>query len=197
MMEDKQQEMLDLLDEIYWNEGYSYGIDYFSQFLHKMEKYDFAKMLACQTKFSVEYVLSFILSTPSLWINLSDTDWIRIMSVLNPRPKPFSIEIFDAGYVDIHFLCKYMRLNAIELFLQQDQFSNEDKKMVLQYSSTVAISLFMNEFDLENLDGNYYLHQDELEKVRLSLISNGEIKPLNYTEDELSEYIKKELKVYE
>ncbi|MBN3894788.1 MAG: hypothetical protein HWQ41_05830 [Nostoc sp. NOS(2021)] len=196
-MENKQQEMLDLLDEIYWNEGYSYGIEYFSQFLHKMEKYDFAKILASQAKFPVQYVLSFILSTPSLWINFLDTDWIRIMSVLNPRPKPFSIEIFDAGYVDIHFLCKYMRVNAIELFLQQEKFSNEDKKRILQYSSKVAIFLFMNELDLENLDGNYYLHQDELEKVRLTLISTGKIKPLNYTEDELSEYIEKELKVYE
>ncbi|MEH1853405.1 MAG: hypothetical protein V7L11_17435 [Nostoc sp.] len=50
---------------------------------------------------------------------------------------------------------------------------------------------------MENLDGNYYLHQDELEKVRLTLVSTGRIKPLNYTEDELREYIKKELKVYE
>ncbi|MEH1947010.1 MAG: hypothetical protein V7K77_08640 [Nostoc sp.] len=196
-MEDKQQEMLDLLDEIYWNEGYSYGIEYFSQFLHEIVKYDFAKILACQAKFPLGYVLSFILSTPSLWINFSHTDWIRIMSVLNPRPKPFSIEIFDAGYVDIHFLCKYMRVNAIELFLQQDKFSNEDKKKVLQYSSKLAIFLFMNELDLENLDGNYYLHQDELEKLRLTLISTGIIKPLNYTEDELMEYIKKELKLYE
>ncbi|MEH2196641.1 hypothetical protein [Nostoc sp.] len=55
----------------------------------------------------------------------------------------------------------------------------------------------MNELDLESLDGNYYLHQDELEKLRLTLISTGIIKPLNYTEDELMEYIKKELTVYE
>ncbi|MHC5597098.1 MAG: hypothetical protein ACYTXC_14340 [Nostoc sp.] len=196
-MENKQQEMFDFLYKIYKNEGYSYGIDYFSQFLHEMEKYDFAKILASQTKFPLEYLLDFILSTPSLWINFSDRDWIRIMSVLNPRPKPFSIEIFDAGYIDIHFLCKYMRINAIELFLQQDKFSNEDKKRVLQYSNKVADSLFMDELDLENLDGNYYLHEDELEKVRLTLVSIGTIKPLNYTEDELSEYIKKELKVYE
>lgn len=58
-----------------------------------------------------------------------------------------------------------MRVNAIELFLQQEQFSNEEKKKLLQYSSKVAIFLFMNEVDLENLDGNYYLHQDELESV--------------------------------
>ncbi|MEH2239427.1 hypothetical protein [Nostoc sp.] len=128
MSNNNQQEMLNFLNEIYKNEGDSYGIDYFSQFLHEMEKYDFAQILACQAKFPIGYVLSFILSTPSLWINLSDTDWIRIMSVLNPRPKPFSIEIFDAGYVDIHFLCKYMRVNAIELFLQQKEFSDEDKK---------------------------------------------------------------------
>jgi hypothetical protein len=196
MMNNKQQDMVNLLQEIYDSEGDYFGIDHFSRFLKDLKKYDFGEMLACQAKYPLSYVLSFILSTPSLWINLSDTDWIRIMSVLNPRPKPFSIEIFDAGYIDIHFLCKYLRVNAIELFLQQEQFSNEEKKKLLQYSSKVAIFLFMNEVELENLDGNYYLHQDEIEKVRLSLISTGTIKPLNYTEDELMEYIERELKVF-
>ncbi|KST70410.1 hypothetical protein [Mastigocoleus testarum] len=188
---------MNLLDEIYNNHGISYGIDHFNQFLSELEKYDFAQMLAYQVKYPLRYLLEFILSTPSLWIKMLDNDWIRVMSVLNPRPKPFSREIDDAGYVDIHFLCKYLRVNAIELFLQQTRFSNEDKKKLLQYSNKISLFLFMDELDLDDLDGDYLMHKDELDKVRLKLISNGIIKPLNYNCGELREYIQIELKTIE
>lgn len=196
-MNQKQQDMVNLLHHIYDNEGGSYGIDYFSQYLNELEKYDFAEILAYYAKFPLEYVLSFILSTSSFWVEMSDIDWIKVMTVLNPRPKPFSIEIFDTGYVDIHFLCKYIRVNAIELFLKQEQFSNEDKKKLLQYSQKVLSDLFIDELDLENLDGNCFVHKDKIETVRLNLISKGKINPLKYTEDELREYIKSELKVFD
>ncbi|BAZ14591.1 hypothetical protein NIES4071_64350 [Calothrix sp. NIES-4071] len=99
-------------------------------------------------------------------------------------------------YIDIHFLCKYIRVNAIELFLQQEQFSDEDKKRLLQYSKKVACFLFMDELDWENLDGNYFVHKDELEEVRLKLTSTGKINELKYNEDELRGYIERELKVF-
>ena len=196
-MTNNEQNMINLLDEIYNNHGISHGIDHFNQFLSELEKYDFAQMLAYQVKYPLRYLLEFILSTPSLWIKMLDNDWIRVMSVLNPRPKPFSREIDDAGYVDIHFLCKYLRVNTIELFLQQTRFSNEDKKKLLQYSNKISLFLFMDELDLDDLDGDYLMHKDELDKVRLKLISNGIIKPLNYTCGELREYIQIELKTIE
>ncbi|WP_335110324.1 hypothetical protein [Nostoc sp.] len=127
-------------------------------------------------------------------MNKSVMDWVVIMSALNPRPKPFKIDIEDAGYVDIHFLCKYMRVNAIELFLQQEKFSHKDKEKLLLYSNKVAIFLFMDELDIELLDGEDWVHRDQIEVARLNLIYNGEINQLKYTEDELSEYIQKELK---
>ena len=41
-------------------------------------------------------------------------------------------------------------------------------------------------------DGNYYIHQDELESIKSRLVSTGKIKPLNCTNNELKEYIEKE-----
>lgn len=191
-----QQNMVNLLNEIYDNEGYSYGIDYFRQFLNELEKYDFADILAYQAKFPLRYVLDFILSTPSLWVKMSDIDWVRVMSVLNPRPNPFNREIDDAGYADLHFLCKYIRVNAIDLFLKQKHFSNKDKKKLLQYSNKVSSLLFMDELDLEDLDGEYFVHKDVLENVKLSLISTGKINEFKTTEDELRKYIEGQLKVF-
>ncbi|MEH1943940.1 MAG: hypothetical protein V7L01_27485 [Nostoc sp.] len=195
-MTNKQQDMINLLDEMYWNANYSSSIDYFSQFINELKKYELAEILAYQAKFPFLYVISFLLSTPLLWMNKSVMDWVVIMSALNPRPKPFKIDIEDAGYIDIPFLCKYMRVNAIELFLQQEIFSNQDKEKILLYSNKVAIFLFMDELDIEFLDGEDWVHLDLIEVAKLNLVSSGRINQFQYTEDELTEYIQKELKAF-
>jgi hypothetical protein len=196
-MRENQQDMANLLNEMYGGEYYfGQSLDYFSRFIYNLKKYDLAEILAYQSKFDFQYVLSFLLATPLLWINLSIKDWVRIMSLLNPRPKPFTKEIYIAGYVDIHFLCKYIKVNAIELFLQQDQFSNIDKKKLLQYSCKIADSLILDELDIEFLDGKNFVHHNEIEKVKLSLVSTGAIKPFNYTEDALRAYIEEKLTIF-
>jgi hypothetical protein len=196
MIDNQQQNLVNLLQEIYDNEGTCWGIEYFSQYLEELKKYDFSAILARQTRYPIRYVISFILSTPSLWIQMSDTEWVRVMSALNPRPEPYSREIFIEGYVDIHFLCKYLGINSIDLFLQQEQFSSEDKKKILQYSRKVVIFLFTDELDLQNLNGDYFVHKDELDKVRANLLSSGKIKPFTFTEAELKKYLEKELENY-
>ncbi|MEH1932656.1 MAG: hypothetical protein V7L14_02785 [Nostoc sp.] len=193
-MINKQQDMMNLLNKLYENNNYSSPLDYFSQSINELKKYDLAEILAYQAKFTCQYVISFLLSTPLLWMNKSVRDWVIIMSALNPRPKPFKIDIDDAGYVDIHFLCKYMRVNAIELFLQEEKFSNQDKEKLLLYSNKVAVDFFMDELDIEFLDGEDWVHRDQIEVARLNLIYSGRINQLKYTEGELREYIQKELK---
>ena len=197
-----KQEMANFLDQIYDRENDSgeYGIKYFSQFLSELKKYDFTEIidyLVIGEYNILGYILEFILSTPSLWKNYTVEDWVEVMFRLNPRPKPIGKDIEIEGYVDIHFLCKYMRINAIELFLQQDKFSNEDKKKILQYSKKILDSLFINDIDLEDLDGDYYIHKDELERLRFNLVSTGKVKPLDCTENELKKYIEKELEKYQ
>ncbi|HLO49515.1 MAG TPA: hypothetical protein VK211_13955 [Kamptonema sp.] len=136
-MTNKHQEMINLLNNMYDNDSF-FTLEYHVKLIDELKKYELAEILAYQAKFDFQYVLSFLLLTPTLWINKSVVDWIRIMSALNPRPKPFTRDIKDAGYVDIHFLCKYMRVNAIELFLQQENFNNTDKKKLLLYSKKVS-----------------------------------------------------------
>ncbi|MEH2238155.1 hypothetical protein [Nostoc sp.] len=195
-MKNKQRDMMNLLNRMYEDEPYFSPVDYFNQSINELKKYNIAKILADQAKFTCQYVLNFILSTPLLWMNKSVKDWVIIMSALNPRPKQFKIDIDDAGYIDIHFMCKYMRVNAIELFLQQEKFSNEDKEKLLLYSNKVAVDLFMDELDIEFLDGEIFVHRDQIEIARLNLISSGIINQLKYTQDELREYIQKELKAF-
>ncbi|MGF1934094.1 MAG: hypothetical protein RM347_006795 [Nostoc sp. ChiQUE02] len=84
-MTNKQQDMINLLNEMYWNEKYSNPIDYFSQFINELKKYEIAEILVYQDKFPFQYVLSFLLSTPLLWLKKSVMDWVVIMSALNPQ----------------------------------------------------------------------------------------------------------------
>jgi len=191
-MIDKQQDMKRSLDYLYKNE---LELVHLNQFVHELRKYDLAEILAYLTDFPFQYVLNFLLSNPLLWVNMKPDDWVKIMSALNPRPNPFKPYIEDAGYVDIHFLCKYVRINAIKLYLQQEKFTNNDKKKLLLYSNKVVSSLFMDELDTELLDGKYFVYIDQLKSVRINLTSTGEIKELNYTKSELTKYIEKELKV--
>ena len=105
-------------------------------------------------------------------------------------------EICDAGYIDIHFLCKYIKVNAIEMFLQQNQFSNEDKKKLLQYSKKVSDLLFVDEIEIENLDGNYFVDKDVTDSVKFAFLSTGKISELKYSRYELSKYIGRQLKEF-
>ena len=189
-MINEENSMTFFLDKLYDNQLERVRLN---QFINELREYNLGEMLVYQTKFPFQYVLSFLLSNPLLWIDMLANDWIKIMSALNPRPKPFTQDIEDAGYVDIHFLCKYMRVDGIKLFLQQESFSNADKKKLLLYSNKVSYSLFMDELDIEFLDGECFVHTKELEIARLNLISNGEINQFEYTQDRLVEYIQREL----
>ncbi len=189
------ENMIHLLDRIVdcgGNKNGNFGLDYYNQFSEELQKYEFSQILAylsSQNKFSVSEILEFILSTPYLWQHFSVYDWIEVMSSLNPQSNPFTIEIFNIGYSDIHFLCKYLRINAIDLFIKQEKFSNKDKKRVLQYSKKIGVSLFMDELDLEDLDGDYLVDYNTIKKVKSNLIFNQKVKPMISTSQKLVEYL--------
>lgn len=104
------------------------GIAYFEQFLPELQSYDFVEIfveLTAENHFLIGEVEAFLLSTPLLWQELQYSDWLKVLSSLNPRPKPYTREIYDCGYFDIQFLCKYLQVDGIEFFLQQTSFSQE------------------------------------------------------------------------
>lgn len=191
-----KSEIADLVNKIFKSKNDSLGISYCSCFLNELKEHNFEDILSyliSRPDLFVEDLLYLILSTPSLWTNYSDKEWIEIMFRLNPRPNPFSKEIFDKGYVDIHFLCKYLKINAIKMFLEEN-FDEKDKKRLLQYSRKVTPSLFMDELDIEDLDGEYLVDLNVLDAVRLKLADSKKVEILDLNEEELKQYIEKELK---
>lgn len=192
----RKREIADLINKIFNNKNDSSGINYYTYFLDELQEYNFGDILIYliqNPEIYTEDILYFILSTPSLWIEFSKKDWIEIMLKLNPRPYPFSKDIFNKGYVDIHFLCKYLKINAIKMFLEREDIDKKDKKRLLQYSRKVTPFLFMDELDIEDLDGEYLVDVNVLDVVRLKLTYSEKLETLYFDENQLKQYIEKEL----
>jgi len=180
--------MLETLETMYNGYGFDnvVGISYFNKFLDELRSYRFSEIFALQAKtYPLRYVFDFLLSTPSLWVQLSDVEWIELMNSMNPRPYPLKLSL-DNGYLaDIHFLAKYIRVNSIEVFLREPSFSDLDKNYVIQYCQRDVYSLLVDEIDLEDLDGNYFVSEQEIRSVQSRLTYDAIFSESNFNEDEL------------
>jgi hypothetical protein len=88
------------------------------------------------------------------------------------------------------FLCKYIRVDAVERFLQETTFSDLDKERVLNYCLRQAHSFLMDEIDLEDLDGDYFIKEEEILRVKEKLVSSGEFKNFDLSQSEFVQLIK-------
>lgn len=191
-----KQDLVNLTSTIFKNSNNCYEIDYLNQFIEELSKYSFAEIIFCivtNPEISFEELIEFILASPSLWINITIEEWISIMHTLNPRPKPFSREIFDKGYVDIHFLCKYLGINAINIFLQEKEINVKDKKKILYYFKKISSFLFIDDIELEDLNGDYYVDKHTLHELQSKFVRLPGIESFSSTEKQLKELLEKEL----
>ncbi|HBL12018.1 MAG TPA: hypothetical protein DD379_11525 [Cyanobacteria bacterium UBA11162] len=187
--------MIETLQTMY--DGYGFdevvGISYFNKFMDELRDYRFSEIFAFQAKrYPLRYVFDFLLSSPSLWVHLSDVEWIEIMNSMNPRPYPLKLSLDNGYFADIHFLAKYIRVNSIEVFFRQPSFSDLDKNYVIQYCQRDVYSLLLDEIDLEDLDGDYFVSKQEIRSVQSRLTSGGIFSNFDVTEDELISYLKEE-----
>ncbi len=187
--------MLDILEAMYNGYGFDsmVGISYFNKFLNELRGYNFAEIFVFQAKrYPLRYVFDFLLSTPSLWVQLSDVEWIEIMNSMNPRPYPLKLSLDNGYFADIHFLAKYIRVNSIEVFLRQASFRDVDKNYVIKYCQRDVYSLLFDEIDREDLDGDYFVSEQEIINVQSRLTSGGIFSDFNFNEDELIDYLRED-----
>jgi hypothetical protein len=185
---DHSNEILGLSKEMYDGYGFSeaIGIEYFTKFSDRAKNLSITELIAFQIKrYSSDYVFDFLLSTPYLWSELSGLEWLKIISLVNPRPDPLPMHDHHSHFADIHFLCKYLQVDALNLFLENEDFSKTDKRNVLRYFKREAVFLFMDELDIEDMDGEYFMNFSQLQNVKSNLLKEGTFKEFNYKEDSL------------
>lgn len=186
-------ELSNLSEQIYSGYGFSenVGLRYFSFFLEQLLRFDNKDVLVHQIKeYPTQYVFDFLLSTPSLWTDLSGVDWVDIMRNVNPGCDPEKRENWDRYFTDIHFLCKYIGVDALERFLKEKSFDLIDKKRVLRYSVGKAILFSIDEIDAEDLDGEYFVDVWTINQVREKLISSGEFQELKMDNHDFVDYVR-------
>jgi hypothetical protein len=90
-MSNKQRLLIETSKTIY--DGYGFddcvGLKYFGKFVDSLREFEVKDVLVHHIKtYSFRYVFEFLLSSPSLWIDLSASDWVEVMGQVNPRPDP-------------------------------------------------------------------------------------------------------------
>jgi hypothetical protein len=189
-----------LLQEIYDSYGFSgaVGITHYMKFSDRIRNFNIIEVIALLVKqFSFDYVFDFLLSTPYLWSELSDLQWLEIISFVNPRPDPLQVPDHHTHFADIHFLCKFLQVDALNFFLENQGYSDSDKVNVLRYCRRQAHIFFMDDLDIEDMDGDYYLEYSQLSEIKHRLLSNGTFREFKYTEDELVEYLENLLEKFD
>jgi hypothetical protein len=164
-----------LSEEIYRGYGgpEGAGIEYFGQFKDALIPYGLVAVLLNQMRrYPLRYVQDFLLSLPVLWTETVADDWTSVMLAAQPRPEPTK-PLEDSGmYADVHFLCKYVGVDAMNAYMGTDA-SLADKKNLLAYFRMNAVLLPLTDLDLEDLDGSYFVERIELRKLKMKLEEKG------------------------
>ena len=187
-----KNEKLELLSkkiyESYGLEG-SAGIDYFSQFESDLRYYDAMDVVLCQSRmFDLSYVMDFMLSLSFLWKDQSTQFWLRL---LKRSARPAITDGFEEHgyYSDIYFLCKYLKIDGLKFYLSLDDVSDSDKYETLRYIRKHVCFMVLSELDEEDLDGEYFVEVDVLERVSSKLLKEGGFQPLKLSEEDLAGYV--------
>jgi hypothetical protein len=192
MTNNENKTIVELLNRIYDLYFYSEktGMSYFSQFRPDLKKYHLQEILLyASKKFQISYVIDMILSSPYLWIDLSYSDWLEVMNNLNPRPDPYKQMFDEADFVDIVFLCKFMRVNVVESLIKSPSINIIDKQRIIQYCIKIPDIFFMDELDIENLNGVDWIHINNLNELRNKFIVLEKASLMSSNVNEFREYL--------
>lgn len=160
-------------------DGHETGIRYFGQFWDELRSHDPASVVALQVKsYPVPYLTEFLLSMPLLLETMDTETWVRAFALAAPRTSRLPSHFHMEGQGDIYFLCKFLRLNAVELVVRCDSVSARDKAEILRTAKICADLLTLDAVDTEGMDGVEFMEQSQLEAISTRLAAEGAWLPL-------------------
>ena len=188
-----QEELSRLSKEIYHNYFSSgYDIEYFEQFALRLAEFDFLTIMDHQMRedYPQSYVLGFFLATPFLWRDLAPECWLSLL--LRPRQLPeWSGVDTLAAYVDLEFLSRYVRVDALQFFLASPLPSLELKQHVMDYYTSFNLFLVPNKHDAARLDGKTYVAAATLESLASDLRRQFNFAPVEFTTETAKEHVER------
>lgn len=145
----KSDELARTIYEKYWNGGWQRN--FLISFLPKIEEIGVKDFLVSyMSAFEMREVHPLMLRLPELWKNFTVDDWLSIMRSIDNRPPHAMVkgQIGDVGvHSDIAFLCHFLEIDGLDLYLNHVQTSEENKQNTIRYMKG-----FLDEFIKEPLD---------------------------------------------
>lgn len=166
------------------------GVSYFDAYDEQFSAYDASEVIAFQVHtYGERYSLDFLLSSPRLWLNMSRGAWETTLSLACPRSTPTATTTGLDAYADIVFLCKYVGVDGIRLFLESNKISAADKKQLIDQVKIHSLDLILEELDAEDLDGEYFVSREILGEVAKRLIENEGLERFGNDEVNVKRYV--------
>lgn len=189
-----KEELSCLSKEIYENYGVGagYGIEYFERFAPHLARFDFLTIIDHQMReeYPNNYVLEFILMTPFLWRDLGQECWLSLL--MRPRQlREWGIMEPSAAYVDMEFLSRYVRVDALQFFLASPLPSLEQKQQAMDYYMSFCLFLAPIAHDAERLDGKTYVTAATLESLGSDLRRRFHFSPVEFTMETAKEHVER------
>lgn len=171
--------LVELLDFIYDGYGVSekYGVEYFLEFKNSLLLYDPVEVISLNmATYSHVYVLEFIMGAPYVWEMFDSKKWVELMRRVSPRPDASRCIEELAGYSDIVFLNRFLRVDALGYFLSDELISDLDKSQARSYFSKFPDLVEINDLDKDDLDGVYLMSNEELRRRAMVILGEGVFK---------------------
>ncbi len=186
--------------EMYRNEGEEeVGRRFFINYLNQIKNFGTKDLLKFYMKnFSAKYFNSLMMALPELWQNFTVEDWIELLENLGERPlEPKKGEVGDYGnFADIQFLCKFLEIDGLNLYLKYTESAIENKIAVINYMQGFSDEFIKDEMDFEDLsegDDNMYdgFTYFDLKKAKQNLLKDPRIREFPQNPKQVKKYIEK------
>ncbi len=162
------------------------GRPFFLLYIQRLNEFDFSELIACTIKhFPQSFNVALILSLPELWKGYDVESWFSLIKKATPRSNPIVTGLDNGEFSDILFLIKYIRINIVAWYLEQADIPKADKKYMLQFCLRQGSKLFMDEIDMEDLDGEFFVGVEDLNNLRVEFLH----KDISQLQDDFGDFI--------
>ena len=166
------------------------GITYFMKFFPRLSKFNFGTVLKSQMQsYPHRYVLDFILSSSSLWLNLPAAEWLNILNSPDVRVDTSRTNDQVGQFADVEFLSRYVGVDALAFLIDSMNASWSDKEYALNYFSKFSYGLVPSPLDDEDLDGLYFVSKEILISLQETLCHDFGFARVEWNEGNANEYI--------
>lgn len=165
--------------------------------IKELGKFEF--LLANLRNFEQGYNLGLFLTLPEIWEDFTVDDWVELLENVGDRPRKIQTKDITIGiFADVVFLCKYLEVDGIALYVNHTKQTPANKEAVLRYAKALGVFFTKSPLDVDELSGAFDEEQAEdfsgcnaekLITVRERLLKDARVSEFPKLEAEAERYL--------